>query len=56
MALYILISVLLGVKSKARVDTSYLNGNGKKCGSGVSLQDISNVYGQPNLVGIDFTA
>jgi hypothetical protein len=29
MALYILISVLLGVKSKACVDTSYLNGMGK---------------------------
>jgi hypothetical protein len=36
MALYILISVLLGVKSKARVDTSYLNGNGKKGTSWIS--------------------
>jgi ubiquinone/menaquinone biosynthesis C-methylase UbiE len=26
------------------------------CGTGVSLQDIKSVYGQPNLVGIDFTA
>jgi ubiquinone/menaquinone biosynthesis C-methylase UbiE len=26
------------------------------CGTGVSLQDVSTVYGQPNLVGIDFTA